>query len=142
MSDPVDPIAGVVAFLKADSAVSARTSGRVFGGELPRDQDTSMPRTCIVVLPAGGPRALGTAYQEYGDSRMDVLCYGSTLHEAWLTFLEARAALKALQREVHASVLLHWARESAGGHTGLDPETQWPSAVGSFQVLAAEVAAT
>lgn len=138
MSDPVDPIAAIVNFLKDDDAVDDRCAGRVFGGGLPREQNESMPRTAIVVAPAGGG-LMGRAYQDYGDVRVDIICYGATLHQAWQTRLEAARALKHLRRENVNGVLLHWARESSGGHNFRDPETQWPTSVCSFQVLAAEV---
>jgi hypothetical protein len=38
-------------------------------------------------------------------------------------------------------VLIHWALCTTDGTSGHDPQTTWPICVGTFQVLAAEVAA-
>jgi hypothetical protein len=38
-------------------------------------------------------------------------------------------------------VLLHWAICTSDGTSGHDPQTSWAVTVGTFQVLAAEVAA-
>lgn len=141
MTTAIDPIAGIRAFLLADTSVDTITAGRVFGGELPRTENVDMPRTCIVLAPAGGG-AFGRAFESYGDVRVDVICYGATKQEAWSVLIAARWAFKQMRRSVQNTVLLHWARESAGGTLGEDPETQWPTAVCSFQVLAAETAAT
>lgn len=138
---PADPVAAVVAYLSSDDAVSARVGSRVFGGELPRREAKNMPRECVLLKPAGGG-LLGTADQEYGDTRLDVDCYGETPHEAWLLYLDVAAALKGLRRGVHAGTLLHWARPSTRGTLARDPDTDWPIAVCSWQVLAAEQSTT
>lgn len=135
-----DPIAALVAFLKADADVAALAGTRVFAGELPRTENTAMPRQAVVLGPAGGG-ALGGGYQRYGDGRVDAYCYGATPRESWVLYLAVHVALKQLRREVHSGVLLHWARPSAGGATGRDPETDWPLTLSSWQVLASEVAA-
>lgn len=134
---PAEPIAALVTFLKADRAVAARVGTRVFGGELPRSENESMPRQAVVISPAGGG-ALGGGYQAFGDRRVDIDCYGSTGRESWLLYLDVHAALKALRREVHSRVLLHWARISADGSTGRDPDTDWPLTISSWQVLSSE----
>ncbi|MGH3029273.1 MAG: hypothetical protein ACRDNE_00625 [Gaiellaceae bacterium] len=133
-----DPLAAVIRFLKADTAVQARTSGRVFGGELPKTEITSMPRVAVLLRPAGGG-LIGRAYQGYGDKRVDIDCYGSTPNEGWLLHLDVAAALKDLRHEVHADVLLHWARASSDGMTARDPKTDWPLTYSSWQVLISPV---
>jgi hypothetical protein len=51
------------------------------------------------------------------------------------------AALKGMGTTVVGQVLIHWAICTADGTSGHDPQTTWPVCVGTFQVLAAEVAA-
>ena len=136
----VDPIPAVIALLKADGAVAAATGGRVFGAELPRGEVTSMPRAAVVVNAAGGG-LLGGGYQEYGDIRVDVDCYGTTRATSADVYGAVYDALKHLRREVHATVLLHWARPSAKAVSAVDPDTGWPVTTSSWQLLASEVAA-
>lgn len=134
---PADPIAAIVAFLKADDAVAALASSRVFGGELPTRETKNMPRAAVVVKPAGGG-LLGMVDQDYGDQRVDVDCYAQTAHDAWSLHLAVYAALKHMRRGVHAGTLLHWAKPSSRGTLARDPDTDWPDAISSWQVLAGE----
>jgi hypothetical protein len=133
-----DPIEGLVEFLQADAGVSLLVGSRVYGGELPRADVTSMPRTAVVLKPAGGG-LLGTAFQEYGDIRVDVDCWGETPRAAWILYLAVNAALKQLRHEESADVLLRWARPSSRGVSARDPDTDWPVCLSSWQVLAHEV---
>lgn len=129
-----DPIAALVAYLKAVPVAG----GRVYGGELPRAQNASMPRAAVVLKGAGGG-VLGQGYQNYGDLRVDADCYGESPLAGWQLYLEVYALLKHLRREVAAGVLLHWAKSSSRGISARDPETDWPLTVSSWQVLASEV---
>lgn len=140
----VDPINAVVAFLRAQPDVAALVGSRVEAEELPDEQSAHMPRAAIVVSLAGGG-LLGRGYQEYGDVRVDIDCYGVTQRAARTLYLAVRPALKHLRREVVADsadtrVLLHWARLSAGGTTARDPRTDWPVCISSWQIFASEVA--
>jgi hypothetical protein len=135
-----DPAAALVAFLKADADVTARVGSRVFAGELPAEENDHMPRQAIVVNPAGGG-LIGRGYQDYGDKRFDIDCYGETKRQSHDLYLEVFPALKQLRREVHAGVLLHWARASSDGRAMRDPRTDWPVTISSWQVLASEVPA-
>ena len=139
MSQP-DPLNAVYKMLRADTALTARVATRVFNKELPASEGTSMPRACVVISPSGGG-ALGRAYQQFGDVRVDVFCYGATLNEAWLVYLDVKAVMKNVRADVWATVLIHWARESSGGALARDPSTQWPVCLSSYQVLVAEIAA-
>lgn len=135
-----DPVTALVQFLKADADLAARVSTRVFGAELPRNQTDAMPRAAVVVQPAGGG-LMGLEYQSWGDVRMDVDCYGSTPFESWTTYLMAYRALKMMEAQVVAGVLLKWAKPSAKGNTARDPDTDWPVTLSSWQVLVGETAA-
>lgn len=136
---PPDPTAALVAFIKADSDVKELVSERVFAGELPRTETDEMPRQAVLIQPAGGGVMHGNAYQQYGDQRFDVRCYGTTPLDSWSLYLAVYGALKELRRAVHEEVLLHWARTAAKGATGRDPDTDWPLTISSWQVLVAEV---
>lgn len=132
-----DPVAAVVAALKADADVADLAGGRVFGGELPAREAKSMPRAAVVLKPAGGG-LLGAATADYGDQRLDVDCYAATPLSAWELYLAVYTALKALRRSVHAETLVHWAKPSTKGTLARDPDTDWPITVSSWQVLAGE----
>jgi hypothetical protein len=146
MTAAVDPIRAVRAFLLADDDIADLVDTRIFGAAVPEELEDGMPQACIVLNPAGGG-LIGRAYQNYGDTRIDVYCYGATLHEAHEVYLAVYGALKHLRREqvfvdLSDSVLLHWARASSKGVLATDPMTQWPTCLSSWQVLAAEVAST
>jgi hypothetical protein len=136
----VDPIAALVAWLNLDGTLVALVDGRTYGGELPREQVAAMPRAAVVLRPAGGG-LLGRAYQDVGDVRVDVECYGAVARQAWEVNLAVYQALKHLSRVVSAGVLLHWAQPSSKGVLARDPVTDWPVCLASYQVLAAEVPA-
>lgn len=140
MTATVDPIKGVIEWLRLDEDVAALAASRVYFGRLPDNEKPNMPRPLVTVQAAGGG-FLGGGYQDYGDRRLDVDCYGSSDYQAWLVHLAVRGALKHLRRQVSEGVLLHWARPSSEGIQGRDPETDWPVVFASFQLLASEVAA-
>lgn len=137
----VDPIAALVTYLKAQSAITTLAGQRVFGGELPRNETPSMPRAAVVVSPAGGG-LLGLATLKSSDLRVDVDCYGATANQAWTLYLACYEALKALSGEVRSGVLLHWAKPSAKGNLGRASDNlDWPLTLSSWQVFASEEAA-
>ena len=135
-----DPVTALVSFLSGVTAINALVSGRVYGGEVAKAEVTNMPRAAIVVSPAGGLGVFGGAYQEFGDRRFDVDCYAASAGSSYALYLEAHAALKQLSRVKIGDVILHWARPSAGGNVGRDPQTDWPVTLSSWQVLAHELA--
>jgi hypothetical protein len=145
MADP-NHVNGIVAFLRAQAPITARTSLRIFGPDgVPKSENASMPQQAIVVSPAGGLGAFGSAYQEYGDKRVDIVCYGKTQAESYALWLVVRPLMKQLRRAVVSvsateQALIHWAKISAEGNSGIDPITEWPATPASFQVLVSEVA--
>lgn len=139
-----DVVRGTVAFLRAQPGVTAITGNRVFAEELPESEHHLMPRAAIVVSSAGGG-LLGNS-NRFGDRRVDVICYGASPMKARQLHNEIRAALKGLVRQVvtdsaSTKVLLHWARISADGRVGRDPNTDWPVCGSSWQILAADIPA-
>jgi hypothetical protein len=129
------PEVGLKALLTARATLA---ESRVFVDEIPPGETASMSRKCIVIEPSG-PSVLGGAFQEYGDGRYDIRCYGETPYEAARLQAQVYQVMKHLQRETHAGVLIHWARRSGGPIPLRDPDTDWPFRFESYQVLIAEV---
>jgi hypothetical protein len=135
-----DPVAGLVEFLKADAPdVEDLTSGRVFGGQLPKSENPAEPRACVVLRPAGGAGQFGGGYQQFSDQRIDAFCYGPTPHDAYQLWMTVHVALKQLERTVRAKTLIHWCRPTGGPLSLRDSSTEWPYTFASFQVLASEI---
>ena len=134
-------IAALISFLSADTALDFYVAGRIFGEELPESAVAAMPRDCIVVKTSGGAGAFGAGWQEFGDRRVDLRCYGPTPLQANLVSDLAYVALKQMHRSLQGDCLLHWARIAGGPQALRDPDTDWPFALSSWQVLAAEIAA-
>ena len=137
-----DVVAALVAFLAADADIATASGGRIFGAEVPEAEVSEMPRECVVIRPSGGVGTYGRAWQEYGDARYDVHCYGPTPEDAGDLWRAVHPALKNLTREVHAEVLLHWAREAGGPMSLRDRDLGWPYTFGAWQVLASEITTT
>ena len=144
-----DPIAALVAYLRADSTLAALlgtvtatgvpATVPVFGGSVPRSLVAVMPRSMVILNAAGGG-LMGLEGQTWGDRRVDVDCYGSTEHAAWDVYLEVERALEALSHEVHGDTLLKWAKASSRGFAAKDPDTDWDDVLSSWQVLAGKEA--
>lgn len=143
MSIP-DPIAALVAYLRADPDTTSLTGGRIFGQELPETEAGPMPRACLVLTDAGGA-PLGPGANDavpVSVTRVDVRAYGATPQEAKAVSLAAHAALKGLRRAVVGQALLHSATVAGGPNYLRDPDTAWPFVLSTYQVLAAEVPVT
>lgn len=134
-----DPIAALRTLLLATGSVTALVTDRVRALRLHADDAKTMPVSLVLLKPAGGPG--GEAYQEYGKTRVDVICYGATEDDAYDLYLTVYPVLKAIQRTKVANVLLHECSVSSKGSTAIDPLKQWPVTYSSWLVLAAEIAA-
>lgn len=141
MSRSPSPIAALIEYLNADVTIAEEVGDRVFGGEIPSDRDEDMPEPTIVVKRAGGLDIIGQGYQDYGDIRVDVLCYAATPFAAEELALAVQPALKQMRRTVYDDCVLHWARKSGGTLPLRDPDTDWPLVVSSWQVLVGEIVA-
>lgn len=133
-----DLLVALVAHLEADTAVAAAVGSRVYGAELPPSETDAQPRAAIVVRYAGGLGQYGRGWQQWGDRRIDTLCYGADPAAAGGVFNALHPAMKQLEREAYADVLLHWARQAGGPLQLRDPDTNWPLVLSTWQVLASE----
>ncbi|KKM88478.1 hypothetical protein LCGC14_1258270 [marine sediment metagenome] len=142
MTQIVDARKAIIEILKADADTTTEVQGRVFGDELPRSETDAMPRKAVVISPAGGtPLSYTTGTLPLETQRLDVFCYGGTLYEAEEVRRAVYGALRAVERQVIAGVLVHWARPAGGAMSGRDPDADWPLKWNSWQILADERAA-
>ena len=120
-----DPIGALVTWLKTQATLTAQVSTRIWGGAVPRSEQTNMPRKCLTVLRAGGrgperniPDGVCLAYCR---------CYGATL-------AEANAVYNAFFETVHRK---HHIRPATGQLLAslfidnepidmIEPATDWP----------------
>jgi hypothetical protein len=137
VSEAADPIAALVAILKADPGVAAKAGVRVYGGELPPNQAGARPSKSIVVAPSGGFSLTAGSYAAHDTARVDLFGYGATQAEANQVLAVAAIAMRRIMRKVAANVLVHWAMPAGGAISGRDPALAWPRAFQSFQVFLA-----
>lgn len=134
-----DHMKALVDHLLADSALAAIVGTRVFGGELPAAQADLMPRQALVVSFSGNPGGPGSGdYTRLVEIRFDFLSYGETPFQADAVRRAAYDVMKAINRTVVSSTLLHRAEHSGGPVNGRDRDTDWPFIFDSWNVLAAE----
>src|SRR5690606_24340727 len=119
----------------SDPGIAAVAGDRVFFPELPGGQ-SDPPAPAIVLSDAGGLNAIGGAYQDYGDARVDVRCYARTPNEARALHRRVHSALKHLRRysAPTAKCFVHWARTAGGALDLRDPDTRWPFVLSTWQV--------
>jgi hypothetical protein len=141
VSAAVDPVAAIRALLLADADTHALVGDQGVVDEIDEAIAPSMPKAIIVLKPSGGPGSPGGGYQQYGASRIDLICYGATLYESYHVYLAVYGMLKHLHRVVSQGVLIHSATPQSKGSTARDPLNQWPVTYSSWVVLAAETAA-
>lgn len=132
---PADPVAALVAILAADSAIATFAEGRVFGGELPEAETASMPRPAIVLKASGGIAMMAGSYVETDTMRIDAYAYGARPKVAAGLMALVAAVLRRVSRVTAANTLIHWVQPAGGFSSGREPETEWPRAWQSFQVL-------
>lgn len=140
MSAAVDPVAALRTMLLNDPDVAAAAGSRVYGGGLPAGVSPLNDGGCVVLKPAGGAGA-GEAYMQWGVTRVDTYCYGSTLNQAWTVYLAVYGALKQMQPQIVDQVYLHAVSALSKGVQGIAPDTQFPVTLASWRVAAGEVAA-
>lgn len=133
-----DGLGAVVAYLKAQSDISALLSERVFGMELPEDEAVSMPRKAIVIRHAGG---IGVdSCMDMFRLRLDFFNYGETPFEAQKTWRTLRPILRDMERNVTSATMLFNATHSAGPIPFRDPDGKWPVVVDTWVLRIKETA--
>lgn len=143
MTAVADAIDAAIAIAKADAAVAALVGARVYGMELPIADVGSMPRACIVIRASGGaPPSYTEGTAQLQAMRFDANCYGATMYDADHVRRALRGAYRTVSRQVIQSVLVHWINPAGGLLSFRDPDTDWPRAVETWQILTAEQAAT
>ena len=130
-----DIIGAIVAILKADAGVVAEAGDNVFGGELPKNIVSTTLISAVLVQPSGGVSLAAGTFSETDTQRFDLYAHGQTLIEANGLRALCRMAVCRTRRQVVAGCLIHWIKPAGGFSTGRDPDTSWPSAFQSFQVL-------
>ena len=120
-----DPIATTVTLLENTSAITALTSTRIYGMEVPQSQHNSMPQQAVIVKPAGNPGG-AHGYMRYGKTRLDIWCLGATFYDAAQVYREVYPRLKHVNRETIGSVVVHDYTPTGGPLQLQDPETRWP----------------
>lgn len=137
MAEPelgLGPIDALVEWLAGDSdlvAALGNDADRIFGYQLPLEEADTMPRTCVVVGPAGG---FAEGLPEVLDRvRVDARSYGRTHDEAFRVAQLVRFRMKALRRFVSSfGVVLH-APTRNGGYIPLTEQAGgWPLVLRSY----------
>jgi hypothetical protein len=140
MTELPDLLDALVDYVQADNDVTERVGASgVYGGNLGTGNRTA-PNAVVLAYAGGGSLAFPT--MEIGDVRVDVFCYGPTPRDAEQTYRNVYPRLKSIERVLQNGVLIHWAKPSAKGRPERDPANDFPIHSSSWQVLAAEVAAT
>ncbi len=130
-----DLVSSLVALLLADATIAAQAGTRVFGGELPASEASSMPRKALVIQPSGGSSLTGASFIQADTERVDLFAYGATPKEAGDLADLAGLVLRNARRKVWAGLLIHWVKPAGGSSSGRDPALTWPRAFRSFQAF-------
>lgn len=135
-----DPLLGIVAYLRADSALASLVGARVFSDELPRTEVSSMPRKCVVVTYSGRVSdGTDAAYVRHGVTRMDIRSYGEVPTEAKHVYWITHRALRALTPRNVLGVRLYNAVPSGGPVALVEDGADWPLQWASYGIRASEI---
>lgn len=130
-----DIISAIVDVLKADAGVTGLAATHVYGDELAPDATALMPRAAIVIQASGGVPFQPASKLKLETQRFDLVAYGATPHEADRLRRLGYDALRAIERQVAAGVMIHWVQSAGGMLAGRDRDGKWPFAFQSFQTL-------
>lgn len=135
----MDTVGALRAALLADGTVVVDA---IYGDELPLEEVDSMPAKVVVIRSAGGG-TFGGREKTWSDGRFDVDVYATSMKEAGDVYATVRKSLAQIDRKKVTvdgiPILVHWAHETMRGIVGREPDTQWPTCIGSWQVMTAEV---
>lgn len=107
-------------------------NGRIAGGEVPSAWLDNMTEPGIVMAPAGGGN-LGQDYRPVKVSRIDAHCYAPTAREANMLAVVAGSLLTSYHG-VSDGFRVHWVHHTAGPFPLIDPTTNWPVSIVTFQL--------
>lgn len=124
-------------YLRQCHDVTDLASVRIFPRELPASEAVSMPRAAIVLVPSGGLGGNDTV--SLMSPRVDITAYAATPKQAFLLYLAAFEALRALSRKTHAHALLSSAIQGGGPLQMRDADTAWPFVWSSWTLFASTV---
>lgn len=136
---PADPIGALVAAMLADVDVAAIVGTRGFGGELAPAETRLMPRSAFVLQASGGVSLSAGSFAEVDAQRVDLFAYGKTPALAGNLADLIALKLRRMERSTVNGTLIHWVKSAGGYSSGREPDTDWPRAWRSFQVLFALV---
>ena len=135
-----DPMAALVTLLlESGGPVVAQVGTRVFGGELPDNENQHMPRKCVVLhfIPGGTRLADWTPRRGQG---LETKCYGANYQEAMSVHLAVYETLQFLERRAISNMLLYSATLLSGPMHMIDPDTDWRYMLASYNVEVGEQA--
>ena len=133
-----DVLTALIAHLKTVTAVTALTSTRIYGGEMPSDADTirAMPTECVVLRYVGGLVQFRTHREQ--EPRLDIFCYGRGYLYAGLVDGAVTDALIAIRRLDVSNTLIHSVGTANGPRQMKEEKTGWHYVVRSAIVKAGE----
>jgi hypothetical protein len=112
----------------------------IYGGELPQEENATMPKKAVVLHASGGYE--NNDYIEIVKPRLDVYCYGETYYEAGTVDRAVYDVMKHVMRKRIAGVLLHGVACGGGPIQVKHAETGWPIVWRSYQVTASDIDVT
>jgi hypothetical protein len=137
-----DPVEAIAEFLREE--MGEKVEGRIFRPELPQPDELAVAdfKSAIVVTRAGkaGKLFAGTRLP-VKDSHVTVYCYGSERQEADEIAALASEYLRLLSyaypecRVAEGTVLMHWARVTSDLIPRVHPDTNWPYAEFTVQLM-------
>ncbi len=111
----------------------------VYGLELAGSVAPDMPRKALVLQMAGGTGPIGARdFVPVQYMRVDAFCYGETGAEATRLQRVVHDALKGLSNAVAGDTLIRSVSIDSGPRYFKDPDTDWPTVIESFLVMASE----
>ena len=137
MGSVADPTLAMMHLVKDSPTISFATLGRVFGSELPANEQSSMPRGAVVCSLVGlGQSPPGVHdYTNIRTARVDVRSYGANPLAAMNLCLEIDRYLQTLRRQNADSVLVFWVKRVSGPVQYRSDPGDWPIAVATYDIL-------
>ena len=133
-------LTGLSAFLKANTAVAALVSTRIWFPEIPEDQEAGMPQKAILLQQVGGIHPADYIARSF--PKIDVRCYAEKLDDCMSVYLAVHDALKAFQRSVYDKTLMHTFTQDGGPIYLREPDLAWPFILSTWTLQASEISQT